>query len=122
MLNQPPKEILNQLPQLYANEQLQTPIEDTIIHAHFFCASADWWVAEYDGEDIFWGFANLGDDDCAEWGYASFSELRSIGESVSVPIKDANTGRLIGRMPLMVEFDEYWTPKPFHEINWSKQR
>ena len=121
MLNQPSQKILDQVPRLYANEQTQTAIEDIIIHLHFFVSSCDWWVAEY-GDDLFWGFANLGDDDCAEWGYVSFSELKSVGESVSVPVTDANTGQLIGRMPLMVEYDEYWTAKPFREVNWRKQR
>jgi hypothetical protein len=121
MLNQPSREILNKIPTLYSNEQSQTSIEDIMIHAHFFCASADWWIAEHDQGDLFWGFANLGDDTCAEWGYVSLSELNSIGESVSVAIKDANTGECIGRMPLAVEYDEYWEPKPFSKIEWRKQ-
>lgn len=123
MLNQPSKKILNQIPPLYANEQNQTSINDIVIHAHFFVASCDWWIAEYDGDDLFWGFCHLGDDDCAEWGYVSYNELKSIGESgVSVPITDANTGEMIGRLPLFVEYDEYWEPKPFCEIEWRKQR
>lgn len=122
MLNQPPQEVLNQVPRLYVNEQNQTAIKDIIIHVHFFVASCDWWIAEYDGDDLFWGFCHLGDDLNAEWGYVSFTELKSIGESVSVPIKDATTGELIGRMPLMVEYDEYWNPKPFGEIEWRKHQ
>lgn len=122
MLNQPPKELLDQLPPLYANEKTQVAIEDVRIHLHFFVGSCDWWIAEYDGEDLFWGFCYLGDDDCAEWGYVSFAELKSIGESVSVPISDVNTGQVIGKLPLMVEYDAYWSPKPFREIQWRKQR
>ena len=39
----------------------------------------DWYVAEYDGDDIFWGFAILGGDTLnAEWGYISLGELQSI--------------------------------------------
>ena len=120
MLIQPPQEILDQLPRLYANEQ--TAIEDTIIHLHFFVGSCDWWIAEFDGDDLFWGYVNLGDDLCAEWGYVSYSELRSIGGSVSVPITDVNTGRMIGRFPLFVEWDEYWRPRPFREVKWRKRR
>lgn len=123
MLNAPPKEILDQIPPLYDTEKMQTTIDDITIHVHFFVGSCDWWVAEYDGDDLFWGFCHLGDDDCAEWGYVSFSELKSIGESgLAVPITDANTGQLIGRLPLMVEYDEYWRPKPFREVKWRKQR
>ncbi len=122
MLNPPPQKILDQVPRLYANEQTQTAIEDIIVHLHFFISGCNWWIAEFDGDDLFWGFANLGDDDCAEWGYVSFSELKSIGESVSVPVTDINTGELIGKLPLFVEWDEHWSPKPFGEIEWRKQR
>ena len=122
MLNPPPQENLDQLPRLYANEKTQTPIAAIIIHAHFFVAGFDWWIAEYDGDDIFWGFANLNDDLCAEWGYISFAELKSIGTSgMSASVTDADTGQLIGRLPLFVEWDEYWKPKPFREIKWRKQ-
>ena len=121
MLNQPSRKMLSQVPELYANEKNQTAIDDIIIHMHFFVASCDWWIAEH-GDDLFWGYANLGDDLNAEWGYVSYSELKSIGESVSVPVTDSTTGELIGRMPLMVEYDEHWEPKPFSEIRWRKQR
>ena len=121
MLNPPPQEVLNQLPRLYANEKTQTSISDIILHLHFFVAACDWWIAEYDGDDIFWGFVNLGDDLCAEWGYVSYDELKSVGQSgLSVPVTDATTGELIGRLPLFVEYDEYWQPKPFREIQWRK--
>ena len=57
----------------------------------------------------------------AEWGYISFSELQSIGKNgLSVPITDADTGQLIGSLPLFVEYDEYWQPKPFRELQWRK--
>ena len=121
MLNPPPQEIFDQLPRLYANEKARTPIKDIVLHLHMFVSACDWWIAEYDGNDIFWGFVNLGDDDMAEWGYISFSELKSIGQNgMSVPITDANTGQLIGRLPLFVEWDENWQPKPFREIQWRK--
>jgi len=120
MLNPPPQDILDQLPRLYANENTQAPIPDIIIHLHFFVAACDWWIAEYDGDDIFWGFCNLGDDQCAEWGYVSYAELQSIGDILSVPVTDANTGRLIGNLPLFVDYDEYWQPKPFRDVRWRK--
>lgn len=120
MLNPPSQEVLDQLPRLYANENTQAPIPDIILHLHFFVASCDWWIAEFDGNDIFWGFVNLGDDLCAEWGYVSYNELQHIGDSLSVPVTDASTGQLIGRLPLFVEYDEYWKPKPFREVRWRK--
>ena len=49
------------------------------IHLHFFISDCDWYIAEYDGDDLFWGFAILnGDLLNAEWGYISFAELKSI--------------------------------------------
>lgn len=119
MLNQPPKEILNKIPQIY--ETSETPLEAKVIHVHFFCGSADFFVTEYDQADEFFGFVNLGDDDMAEWGYFSFAELKGIcvpGSSVV----EVGTGILLGRLPLTVEYDEHWEPRPFGEIEWRKQR
>jgi hypothetical protein len=54
-------------------------LQKKLIHLHFFIGGCDCYIAEYDGEDIFWGFAILnGDFQNAEWGYISFSELKSI--------------------------------------------
>ena len=116
-----PQQLLDRLPPLYANEKKQIPIPEIIIPLHLFVSSCDWWIAEFDGDDIFWGFVNLGDDMCAEWGYVSYSELRSIGDKVSVPITDADTGQMIGRLPLFVEWDENWKPRPFRDVRWRKQ-
>jgi len=77
MWNEPSKERLSKIPGLYATEDI-TPA-DKMIHLHFFIGGCDWYVAEYDGEDLFWGFAILNQDyEMAEWGYVSFSELKSI--------------------------------------------
>ena len=47
--------------------------------ALFFLAGCDWYVAEYDSEDLFWGFTILNEDYLnAEWGYGSFTELKSL--------------------------------------------
>ena len=107
VFNPPPQEVLDQLPRLYANEKTQTPIKGIIIHLHFFVAGCDWWIAEYDGDDLFWGFCNLNDDQCAEWGYVSFEELKSIGST--------------GQLPVMVDYDEYWKSKPFREVQWRRR-
>ena len=77
MWNEPTKTRLNKVPKLYETEN--TPLKDKMIHLHFFIGTADWYIAEYDGEDLFWGFAILNNDyEMAEWGYISFSELKSI--------------------------------------------
>jgi len=77
MWNTPTEERLSKIPRLYATED--TALKDTLIHLHFFIGSSDWYIAEYDGEDLFWGYAILnGDYQNAEWGYISFSELREL--------------------------------------------
>jgi hypothetical protein len=77
MWNEPSKERLAKIPKLYETEE--TPLQEKLIHLHFFIGACDWFIAEYDGEDVFWGFAILnGDYEMAEWGYVSFSELKSI--------------------------------------------
>jgi len=100
MFNTPTDETLNQLlPGLYDTEFIALP--DKLIYLHFFIGEDfDWYIAEYDGEDLFFGFANLGDFQNAEWGYISFNELKSIK---------------VGGW-LEVNFDICWTPKPASEV------
>ena len=47
-----------------------------MIYAHYFVASCDWYVAEFDPTtgDAF-GFADLG---CGEWGYFNLAQLESL--------------------------------------------
>ena len=77
MWSEPTKEQLSKIPKLYETEN--TPLRDKLIYLHFFIGGCDWYIAEYDEEDLFWGYAILnGDYDMAEWGYISFEELKSI--------------------------------------------
>ncbi len=76
MWNEPSQERLDRIPRLYETEKI--PIEDKLIHLHFFIGGCDWYIAEYDGGDLFFGFANLVDLENSEWGYISFSELKEI--------------------------------------------
>ena len=77
MWNIPRKERLAKIPKLCETEKI--PPQDKLIYLHFFIANCDWYIAEYDREDLFWGFCILGGDmESAEWGYVSFSELKSI--------------------------------------------
>ena len=116
MLNPPPQEILLQLPRLYETEDKSAT--DKMIHQHFFIGNCDWFVAEFDGKDVFFGFVNLGDPEMAEWGYFTLSELRSA--MVTTDIIDAETEALMMQVPVFVEWDEYWQAKPFGEINWRR--
>lgn len=109
MLNEPSPEMLKGIPPLYASPE--TPLEEVIIHGHFFGGAADWFAAEFDGEDIFFGYVNLGDPQCAEWGTFRLSELRD----VRIPV-EIHVGRETRRAAIGVEWDEHWRPRPFREI------
>jgi hypothetical protein len=77
MWNEPPKEQLARIPNLYETEEI--PLKEKKIHLHFFIGASDWYIAEYDGKDLFFGYAILnGDTEMAEWGYISFRELREL--------------------------------------------
>ncbi|MBF0203980.1 MAG: DUF2958 domain-containing protein [Desulfamplus sp.] len=101
MWNAPSKKQLSTLPKLYETEEVA--LKDKIIHLHFFIGGCDWFIAEYDAsEDLFWGFAILNQDyQNAEWGYISFSELKSI--------------KVQGW--LEIDNDLHWTPKPAKEVD-----
>lgn len=77
MWNVPSNERLSGIPRLYETEHV--PLAEKLIHLHFFFGGCDWYVAEFDGIDLFWGFAILNNDEHnAEWGHFSFSELKAI--------------------------------------------
>ncbi len=100
MWNVPTAERLSKIPRLYETEN--TRIQDKLIHLHFFIGGCDWFIAEYDGEDIFWGFAILNSDyEMAEWGYASFDELKSIS---------------VNGFEIDCEKEEYWRIRRAAEI------
>ena len=102
MWNPPSAELLNQVPRLYATERV--PAREKVIHLHFFFAGCDWFAAEYDGEDLFFGFAVLnGDMENSEWGYFTLSELMAIN------IHD-----------LEIDRDLYWEPTPAGKIERIK--
>jgi len=113
MWNVPSKKRLAKIPRLYETEH--TPLQDKLIYLHFFIAGCDWFISEYDGDDIFWGFAILNNDlEMAEWGYISFRELKSI--------------KINGRMEIDCELEEYWKVRKASEIEiiriangWAKE-
>ena len=77
MWNEPTRERLDRIPRLYETEQI--PLKEKLIYLHFFIGGCDWFITEFDGDDLFWGFAILNNDlEMAEWGYISFGELKAI--------------------------------------------
>jgi hypothetical protein len=101
MWNIPTKEKLAKIPKLYETEKV--PLQEKLIHLHFFICGCDWYIAEFDGHDLFWGFANLGDDQCAEWGYISFKELKEI--------------RINGMFEIDCELEDIWKISRAFEID-----
>jgi hypothetical protein len=101
MWNTPSTERLRRIPKLYETEE--TPLEDKLIHLHLFLGGNDWYIAEFDGGDLFWGFACLnGDLECAEWGYISFAELKALS---------------IGPLEIDCELEEFWKVRPAKEVD-----
>ncbi len=91
----------NPTPGLYETDEVQAA-EKTITE-HYFCATGDWWICEYDpDEGNAFGYARLAAmPDCAEWGYINLPELETV---------NAHDGLTI------VERDCYWEPTRFADI------
>ena len=101
MWNTPSKERLEKIPKLYDTEEI--PLPDKMIHLHFFIGGCDWFIAEYDGKDLFWGFAILNNDlQNAEWGYISFTELKEI--------------KINGWLEIDCETEDFWRIRKASEI------
>lgn len=101
MWNVPTKERLANIPKLYETEEI--PLKEKLIHLHLFIAGSDWYVAEFDGHDLFWGFAILnGDFRMSEWGYISFRELREL---------------TVCGIEVDCELPEYWKVRKASEID-----
>ena len=100
MWNTPTEKRLKTIPKLYETEGVA--LKDKLIYLHFFIGNSDWYIAEFDGKDTFWGYAILnGDDQNAEWGYISFQELREIK---------------IGYVEIDCELENLWLIKPASQI------
>ncbi|WP_035275626.1 DUF2958 domain-containing protein [Desulfogranum japonicum] len=101
MWNIPTEARLSQIPWLYDTDHI--PAQDKLIYLHFFIGNCDWYIAEFDGKDTFFGYAVLnGDIDCAEWGYISFSELKEI--------------KVGGWCEVDCELEKFWEVKKFCNI------
>ena len=100
MWNEPTKEQLQEIPKLYETEGI--PLPEKLIYHHFFLGLSDWYIAEYDGQHIFWGFAILNEDLInAEWGYIPFDQLKAI--------------KIAGGL-FEVDNDLYWKIRPAKEV------
>lgn len=101
MWNVPNQRRLEQIPRLYETEGI--PLPDKVIHLHLFIGSCDWYIAEFDGAEIFWGHAILnGDFEMAEWGYIGFDELLDLS---------------IGGIEVDCELEVHFPPRKASEID-----
>ena len=101
MWNVPSKKRLSKIPKLYETENL--PLKDKLIYLHFFIGGSEWFICEYDGEDLMFGFCILNNDlEMAEWGYVSFSELKSI--------------KVNGWLEIDCELEDLWEVRKSSEI------
>ena len=79
--------------------------------------NSDWYIAEFDGDDTFFGFACLnGWKDLAEWGNISFKELKDL--RVEQPIVVEGKREV---MFLEVECDEYWMVRKAKDIKLIRE-
>lgn len=94
------KEIRAQLPPLYAQEK----VDDPVAYIKFFTpdSSWNWYVTEFDGEDLFFGLVQGFEE---EIGYFSLSELLEVRSSLGLPI----------------ERDLYFKPTPLSRLRKSKE-
>lgn len=114
MWNIPTEQRLAKIPAFYETEKI--PFKDKQVHLHFFLGGCDWYAVEYDGKDLFFGFAILNANlDMAEWGYFSFAELKSLRTRIGVEVD--------------CELETYWKVRPAKEVDliceaqgWRKKR
>lgn len=101
MWNEPTPEYLAGIPEIESTDAI--PLEQKVVHAHFFIGGSDWYAVEYDPRDRrFFGYAILNNDfQSAEWGYFSLDELRS-----------AKT-----RQGFEVDRDLYWEPQQARDVS-----
>lgn len=80
-----PQELVERIPELYETDG--TPLEDKVIHAHYFIGAADWHIAELDREtgEMF-GRCNLGLG-YPEWGYVRIQDLAELKGQFGLPVE-----------------------------------
>ena len=89
------KEIREQLPALYTNEDVDDP--KAIVKFFTPFSNWTWYATEFDGKDTFFGLVDGFD---RELGYFSLSELESLGGKI--------------------ERDKWFDPTPLSKCPWQK--
>ncbi len=116
MLNIPSEQLLSKIPKLYETESVEA--SEKLIYLHFFLCNSDWYIAEFDSKDTFFGFVCLnGWKDLAEWGNIPFKELKELKVEQPIVVEDKREV-----MFLEVEYDEYWMVRKAKDIKLIRER
>jgi hypothetical protein len=114
---------LAKIPGAYETEDIRESFKK--IYAHYFTASADWWLVEIweeiPGQWMGFGYIRLASNpEGAEWGYISLNEL----EELNIPTRPDPSDPMLVLLvelgvivptPLIVERDLHWKPKYAHK-------
>ena len=92
-----PADLRTKLPPLYGQEG----VKDAVAHVKLFdpCGRSTWFILEFDGADVCFGWAIVGNSLMGELGYFSLGELE----------------RVRGRLGIGIERDLYFSPKPLRQ-------
>ena len=122
MWNEPTKDQLSKLPKLYETEKV--PLKDKPIYLHFFIGDCDWFISEYDGEDLFFGYAIIGNPEFAEWvdknkWYETSQPMRAYADALGrdLAYKGLAPGEVLKEVERQVR-DEF--PQKFRNANRDK--
>jgi hypothetical protein len=80
-------QLVLKMPRTYDQDGLG---DQAIVSLHYFKGACDWYITERDvdtdgeGQIQAFGYANLGDDECAELGYISIVELIAAGAELDL--------------------------------------
>jgi len=90
-------ERITAMPKTYEQEGLG---DEAVVSLHYFTGSCDWYITERDvdtdgeGQIQAFGYANLGDDECAELGYISIPEILSCGAELDLHFTPCTLGQV----------------------------
>lgn len=99
MWAKPTKADFKRFPAMYSTESVK-PADKKIV-GHFFVASADWYVVEYEPvEGLFFGYVKLNSSLDGEWGYFSYAELSALKVGFAE-----------------VDFDKHWQVRTASEVD-----
>lgn len=90
-------DLVSTMPKTYEQDGLG---DAAIVSLHYFSGSCDWYITEKDcdpdgeGQIQAFGYANLGDDECAELGYISIVELIGAGVELDLHFTPCTLGQV----------------------------